>query len=108
VAALQVAYLSFARIASLSDALITNYEGQVFKLIDPKTGRPYFEDLKSQMRELKKEAYKRYSKKLIEVRTTYASFLQKQLEMKKIMYETLRRHRLLDNLLFQEAMERGM
>ena len=60
-----------------------------------------------QMDELKKEAYKRYSAKLNEVKGVYGSFLQKQLELKLALYKALKEHNLLHNYLFQLQMERG-
>ena len=107
VAALQVAYLSFARITQFSRSLLSNYENQVSKVVLPKEVKPYFENLSQQMDELKKEAYKRYSAKLNEVKGVYGSFLQKQLELKLALYKALKEHNLLHNYLFQLQMERG-
>jgi hypothetical protein len=57
------------------------------------------------MKSLKREAYKRYSRKLHEVRDIYGSFLQKHLELKLKMYKALKEHNLLQNYLFQVRME---
>ncbi len=105
VAALQVAYLSFARLSSIAQEVLNNYEGQSIKLTA--RAKEYFEDLKEEMLSLKKEAYKRYSQKLNEVRDVYGSFLQKHLELKLKMYKTLKEHNLLQNYLFQIKMENG-
>ena len=107
-AALQVAYLSFARIAEIAQTVINNYEGQVMKLTPGAEDiKGYFQNLKDEMKSLKREAYKRYSRKLHEVRDIYGSFLQKHLELKLKMYKALKEHNLLQNYLFQVRMENG-
>ena len=107
VVALQVAYLSFSRIAQLAKTLLDNYQNQVSKLVLPEAAKPYFEELKNRMEELKKEAYRRYTAELHKVKAEYGSFLQKQLELKLAIYKALKEHNLLHNYLFQLQMERG-
>ena len=105
VAALQVAYLSFARLVGIAQESLNNYEGQSMKFNT--AAKSYFRDLKDEMLSLKREAYKRYSSKLREVRTVYGSFLQKHLEIKLKLYKALKEQNLLQNYLFQVRMERG-
>ncbi|GAB6075390.1 conjugal transfer protein TraH [Desulfurobacterium crinifex] len=107
VVALQVAYLSFSKITQLAKILLDNYQNQVSKLVLPEAAKPYFEELKNRMDELKREAYKRYTDELHKVRSEYGSFLQKQLELKLALYRALKQHNLLHNYLFQLRMERG-